>query len=93
MLTLYQRLIFGYVLLLALLLAVGLHDSLSLHQAAALDHQATIPTAEAIQVRAGLARRSTIITTVCTLSGVVISIGFLFPSFVRSAALPPPHGA
>ncbi len=39
MLTLYQRLIFGYVLLLALLLAVGLHDSLSLHQAAALDHQ------------------------------------------------------
>ena len=43
MLTLYQRLIFGYVLLLALLLAVGLHDSLSLHQAAALDHQRPPP--------------------------------------------------
>ena len=64
MLTLYQRLIFGYVLLLALLLAVGLHDSLSLHQAAALDHQATLPAA--VQARAVLARHATIITTVCT---------------------------
>ena len=43
MLTLYQRLIFGYVLLLSLLLAVGLHDALSLHQAAALDQQRLFP--------------------------------------------------
>ncbi len=53
MLTLYQRLIFGYVLLLALLLAVGLHDTLSLHQAAALDHQATVPTAAAVRPALG----------------------------------------
>ena len=47
MLTLYQRLIFGYVLLLALLLAVGVHDSLSLHQAAALDHRPSVSAASA----------------------------------------------
>ena len=76
MLTLYQRLIFGYVLLLALLLAVGLHDSVSLHRAAALDHQA-VPAATAMAERAALARRATTITTVYTLSGVLISIGFL----------------
>src|SRR5271156_4490662 len=81
MLTLYQRLIFGYVLLLALLLAVGLHDSLSLHQAAALDHQA-VPTATAMAARAALAQRATTITTVCTLSGVLITIGFLI-SIIR----------
>ena len=80
MLTLYQRLIFGYVLLLALLLAVGLHDSMSLHQAAALDHRASFPTA--VQARSVLARRATIITTLCTLSGVVIAAGFLF-SIIR----------
>ena len=68
MLTLYQRLIFGYVLLLALLLAVGLHDSVSLHQAAALDHHAACP--RRWQARAALARRATTITTACTLSGV-----------------------
>jgi signal transduction histidine kinase len=80
MLTLYQRLIFGYVLLLALLLAVGLHGSLSLHQAAALDHHANLSAA--VQARSVLARRATIITTVCILSGVVIAIGFLF-SIIR----------
>jgi signal transduction histidine kinase/HAMP domain-containing protein len=81
MLTLYQRLIFGYVLLLALLLAVGLHDSLSLHQAAALDQQG-VPTATAMAVRAALARQATTIATVCTLSGVAITIGFLI-SIIR----------
>ena len=75
MLTLYQRLIFGYVLLLALLLAVGLHDSLSLHQAAALDHHASLSTA--VEVRAALARRATMVTAVCVLSGIAITIGFL----------------
>ena len=82
MLTLYQRLIFGYVLLLALLLAVGLHDSFSLRQAAALDHQAAVPAATAVHTRAVLARRATIIATACTLSGVLISAGFLF-SIIR----------
>jgi signal transduction histidine kinase/HAMP domain-containing protein len=75
MLTLYQRLIFGYVLLLALLLAVGLHDTLSLHQAAGLDHHAS-PSA-AVQARATLAGRATTITAVCVLSGIAITIGFL----------------
>jgi NtrC-family two-component system sensor histidine kinase KinB len=82
MLTLYQRLIFGYVLLLALLAAVGLHDSLSLRQAAALDHQAALPAASAMQIRSALARRATIITSVCALSGVLLSIGFLI-SIIR----------
>jgi signal transduction histidine kinase/HAMP domain-containing protein len=80
MLTLYQRLIFGYVLLLALLLAVGLHDSLSLHQAAALDHHASLSTA--VEARAVLARRATIITALCMLSGIAIAAGFLF-SIIR----------
>jgi NtrC-family two-component system sensor histidine kinase KinB len=80
MLTLYQRLIFGYVLLLALLLAVGLHDSVSLHQAAALDHHASLSTA--VQARSVLARRATIITTLCLLSGLAIAAGFIF-SIIR----------
>jgi NtrC-family two-component system sensor histidine kinase KinB len=78
MLTLYQRLIFGYVLLLALLVAVGLHDTLSLHQAAALDHQTT----PAAQTRSGLARRATVITSACIAGGILISAGFLF-SIIR----------
>jgi PAS domain S-box-containing protein len=82
MLTLYQRLIFGYVLLLALLLAVSLHDGLSLHRAAALDHQATVPSASAAEERAGLARRATMITTLSILCGVLISAGFLY-SIIR----------
>src|ERR1700761_1744903 len=82
MLTLYQRLIFGYVLLLALLLAVGLHDALSLHQASALDHQAAVPSAAAVKTRAQLARQATTLTTACLLAGVVISAGFLF-SIIR----------
>jgi NtrC-family two-component system sensor histidine kinase KinB len=78
MLTLYQRLIFGYVLLLALLVAVGLHDTLSLHQAAALDHQTT----PAAQTRSELARRATVITSACIAGGILISTGFLF-SIIR----------
>lgn len=68
MLTLYQRLIFGYVLLLALLLAVGVHDARSLHQAAALDHQPAV---------ALLAQRATLITTLCVVGGILIAVGFL----------------
>jgi NtrC-family two-component system sensor histidine kinase KinB len=81
MLTLYQRLIFGYVLVLALLLAVGLHDSLSLHRAAALD-RGSVPAAAAAEVRAGLAQQAILITTACALGGVLISAGFLF-SIIR----------
>jgi signal transduction histidine kinase/HAMP domain-containing protein len=82
MLTLYQRLVGGYILLLALLLAVGLHDTVSLHHAAALDRQANVPAAAAVQARAALARRAPTIITVCILSGVAISIVFLF-SIIR----------
>lgn len=67
MLTLYQRLIFGYVLLLGLLLALGLHDSLSLHQAITLNQEH----------RAALARQAAIITSACIASGILISAGFL----------------
>jgi signal transduction histidine kinase/HAMP domain-containing protein len=80
MLTLYQRLIFGYVLLLCLLLAVGLHSSLSLRQAAALDHQAA-PDAAA-HTRAVLARNANSVTTVCVLAGILVSAGFLY-SIIR----------
>jgi signal transduction histidine kinase len=73
MLTLYQRLIFGYVLLLALLLAVGVHDARSLHQAAALDHEPAV---------LAVAQRAVIITTVCVASGILIAAGFLF-SIIR----------
>jgi signal transduction histidine kinase/HAMP domain-containing protein len=82
MLTLYQRLILGYVLLLALLVAVGLHGTLSLDRAAALDRQAALPASSAMQIRSTLAHRATIISTVCTLSGVLLSIGFLI-SIIR----------
>jgi signal transduction histidine kinase/HAMP domain-containing protein len=82
MLTLYQRLIFGYVLLLALLFAVGLHEFLSLHQAAALDHQSTVPAATAVHTRAALARRAATVAIACALSGVLVSVGFLF-SIIR----------
>jgi signal transduction histidine kinase/HAMP domain-containing protein len=82
MLTLYQRLIFGYVLLLGLLLAVGLHATLSLHQGSALDHQATVSTAQAMQIRATLARRSMVLVTLSFLSALVIAISFIF-SIVR----------
>jgi signal transduction histidine kinase/HAMP domain-containing protein len=79
--TLYQRLIFGYVLLLSLLLAVGLHTSLALRQAAALDHQAISPAAAA-HTRAALAREASAMTTICVIAGVLISVGFLY-SIIR----------
>jgi two-component system, NtrC family, sensor histidine kinase KinB len=72
MLTLYQRLIFGYVLVLGLLLAVGLHDSLSLHQAITLDQPQ----------RVLLARRAATLSSACIVCGILISIGFLF-SIIR----------
>src|ERR1700722_16767367 len=82
MLTLYQRLIFGYVLLLALLLAVGLHDAFSLHQASALDHQAAVPTAAAVNPGPHPPPHAPPLTPGCILAGVVISVGFLF-SIIR----------
>jgi two-component system, NtrC family, sensor histidine kinase KinB len=82
MLTLYQRLIFGYVLLLGLLLAVGVHDAMSLHQASVLDQQSKVSAGEAIQIRAALSQRATVIATVCSAAGVVISVIFLL-SIIR----------
>jgi NtrC-family two-component system sensor histidine kinase KinB len=77
MLTLYQRLTFGYVLLLALLLAVGVHDARSLHEAAALDHQPAVSAATAAQARLTLATHATMITSFCLLTGLLIAAGFL----------------
>jgi signal transduction histidine kinase/HAMP domain-containing protein len=68
MLTLYQRIIFGYVLLCALLLAVGLHDALTLHQATVLDGPA----------RMILARHATLVTTFCITAGLLIAAAFTF---------------
>ncbi|HTZ58900.1 MAG TPA: ATP-binding protein [Acidobacteriaceae bacterium] len=82
MLTLYQRLIFGYVIVLGLLLAVGIHDTVSLHQASALDHAANASSLPAAQVRAALASRATVLTTICSLSGILIAVGFLI-SIIR----------
>jgi two-component system, NtrC family, sensor histidine kinase KinB len=82
MLTLYQRLIFGYVLLLGLLLAVGVHDVLSLHQASALDAPSQVSAAEAIRIRAALAQRAIVIATVCSVAGIIISVFFLL-SIIR----------
>ncbi len=78
MLTLYQRLIFGYVLLLALLVAVGLHGVVALHKAAALDHQPGVPAAEATALREALARHATDTATIYTIGGILLSAGFAF---------------
>src|ERR1700744_2302282 len=82
MLTLYQRLIFGYVLVLALLVAVGVHDVLSLRQASSLDRQANVSVTEAARIRAGLAQRASILAPLCAAGGAVISVVFLL-SIIR----------
>jgi two-component system, NtrC family, sensor histidine kinase KinB len=77
MLTLYQRLIFGYVLLLSLLLALGVHDVLSLRQASALDQPAKFSLAEGVKTRAALAQRAPVFATIFALTGAVISAVFI----------------
>ena len=72
MLTLYQRLVIGYALLLALLLAVGVNGVLSLRRAAVLGPQATLM----------LARHATVLTTAAAVAGLAIAAVFLF-SIIR----------
>jgi signal transduction histidine kinase/HAMP domain-containing protein len=82
MLTLYQRLIFGYVLVLALLVAVGVHDVLSLRQASSLDRQGNVSLQEAARIRAGLAQRASVLAPLCAAGGAAISVLFLL-SIIR----------
>jgi NtrC-family two-component system sensor histidine kinase KinB len=72
MLTLYQRLVIGYALLLALLLAVGVNGVLSLRRAAVLGPQAALM----------LARHATIMTTAAAVAGLAIAAACLF-SIIR----------
>ena len=82
MLTLYQRITFGYVLLLALLLAVGVHDARSLREAAVLDRQPAVSGPAAAQARLTLAHHATFITSFCMLAGLLVAGIFLF-SIIR----------
>jgi signal transduction histidine kinase/HAMP domain-containing protein len=66
--TLYQRIVFGYVLLLALLLAVGMRTSLAIRHVAAIDHTPAVQT---------IARHAAIITIACAAAGILIAIAFL----------------
>ena len=58
MLTIYQRLILGYVLLLALLVGAGLNSTKSLHRAAALDRQTSYSPVQAAEIRDRLAQQA-----------------------------------
>jgi PAS domain S-box-containing protein len=82
MLTVYQRLILGYLLLLALLVGVGVHGSVSLHRAAALNRQMVSPGGPESQTLLHLAQQNTLLATASAILGVLISAGFLF-SIIR----------
>ncbi len=68
MLTLYQRLILGYLLLLSLLIGVGVHGVLSLRRAATLAPAAVVV----------LANHAATLTALGALAGILIAAGFLF---------------
>ena len=68
MLTLYQRLILGYLLLLSLLIGVGVHGVLSLRRAATLAPAAVVV----------LAKHAATLTALCALAAILIAAGFLF---------------
>ena len=72
MLTLYQRLVLGYLLLLSLIVAAGLHGVLALRRAATLEPKATLV----------LAGHATAILMLYTLVGVLIAAGFVI-SIIR----------
>ena len=82
MLTIYQRLILGYLLLLALLVGLGVHGSVALHRAATLDRQRTSPGGAESQTLLHLAEQNTLLVTASAILGVLISAGFLF-SIIR----------
>ncbi len=68
MLTLYQRLILGYLLLLSLLIGVGVHGVLSLRRAATLAPAAVV----------AMANHAATLTALGALAGTLIAAGFLF---------------
>lgn len=88
MLTIFQRLVLGYVLLVALLAAAGIRSSIIMHRASALDGQGAQAAAQAAEARAQLAASARLaasedklITTVIVL-GVLIAAGFLIAIIV-----------
>jgi signal transduction histidine kinase len=78
MLTIYQRFILGYLLLLVLLVGSGLNSTRSLHRAAALDRKTAYTPVQAAEIRDHLARRATTRTLTVAFLGILITAGFLF---------------
>jgi signal transduction histidine kinase len=76
MLTIYQRLVLGYVLLLAVLVGAGLRSLVFLHRASSIDLQAE-PVAVAAQTRSHLAQEERKLLTASTILAVLIGAGFL----------------
>ncbi len=76
MLTIYQRLIIGYALLLALLVGAGLNSVRSLHRAAALDRQTAYSAVQAAEIRNRLAQQATTRMVTEAFLGLLISAGF-----------------
>jgi PAS domain S-box-containing protein len=77
MLTIYQRLVLGYVLLLALLVGAGLNGTKSLHRAAALDRQTSYSPVQAAEIRDRLAQQAQIRLFTGAFLGLLVSAGFL----------------
>jgi two-component system, NtrC family, sensor histidine kinase KinB len=77
MLTIYQRLVLGYVLLLALLVGVGLNSAGSIHRASVLDRQAATSPAQAAAIRDQLAHQAAVRTVTGIILGILISAGLL----------------
>ena len=77
MLTIYQRLVLGYVLLLALLVGAGLNSARSLRRAAALDRQTAYSPALAAEIRARLSQEAQSRVAGEAFLGLLISAGFL----------------
>jgi signal transduction histidine kinase len=76
-LTLSQRLLLGYLLLLALLLSMTVRSSISVHRASELD-QGRYSAAQAAAERASLAQASSRMLITSTILGVAIVVGAFF---------------
>jgi signal transduction histidine kinase/HAMP domain-containing protein len=77
MLTINQRLILGYLLILALLVGIGVHSSIALHRIATLDRQAAAPSSELDKTRSRLVRQDDTLVGGAIAAGVLISIGLV----------------
>ena len=77
MLTIYQRLVLGYVLLLALLVGAGINSARSLDRAAALDRQTAHSPVQAAEIRGRLAQQARTRMFAGAFLGLLVSAGFL----------------